>query len=69
MFFGLLFFTFEELVAIHFNCILDSAATLFTPETPKVFCGLKHFTPPPPVHQQSGAWIMSEFSFLDELFL
>ena len=26
--------------------LLDLAATLFTPETPKVFCGLKHFTHP-----------------------
>ena len=25
---------------------LDCAATLFTPETPKVFCGLKQFTHP-----------------------
>ena len=24
----------------------DVAATLFTPETPKLFCGLKHFTHP-----------------------
>ena len=24
--------------------VLDLAGTLFTPETPKVFCGLKHFT-------------------------
>ena len=26
--------------------VLDLAATLFTPETPEVFCG--HLTPPPP---------------------
>ena len=26
------------------SIVLDLAATLFTPETPKVFCGLKHFT-------------------------
>ena len=34
------FFTIDYIIII----ILDLAATLFTPETPKVFCGLKHFT-------------------------
>ena len=33
-FFSLVFFTFEEVVAIYFNCI-ELAATLFTSETPK----------------------------------
>ena len=28
------------------SVVLDLAATLLTPETPKVFCGLKHFTHP-----------------------
>ena len=27
--------------------VSDSAATLFTPETPEVYCGHKHFTPSP----------------------
>ena len=26
--------------------VLDLAAMLFSPETPEVFCGLKHFTHP-----------------------
>ena len=43
--------------------VLDLAATLFTPETPKVFCGLKHFNHP------SIAIVMSEFKFLGELSL
>ena len=34
------FFTFEELFPSFINI------TLFTPETPKAFCGLKHFTHP-----------------------
>ena len=28
------------------SIVFDLAATLFTPETPKEFCGLKHFTHP-----------------------
>ena len=28
------------------SVVLDSTATLFTPETPEVFCGLTHFTCP-----------------------
>ena len=28
------------------SIILDLARTLFTPESPKVFCALKHFTHP-----------------------
>ena len=28
------------------SIVFDLAATLFTPESPKVFCGLKHFTHP-----------------------
>ena len=38
------FVTSEEVVTIDFNCIEFYALTLFTPETPEVFCGLKHFT-------------------------
>ena len=26
------------------SIVLDTALTKFTPETPKVFCGIKHFT-------------------------
>ena len=37
--------TFEESVTTYLNS-LDLAAMLFTPETPKVFCGLQHFTHP-----------------------
>ena len=44
---------------------LDLASSLFTPETSKGFCGLKHVTHP----SDSGELIMSIFSFLDELFL
>ena len=39
------FITFEESVPGYFNC-MDSAATLFTPETPEVVCGLQLFTHP-----------------------
>ena len=40
-------FSFVLLCLSRFNSnVLDLAATLFTPETPKVFCGLKHFTHP-----------------------
>ena len=28
------------------SIVVGLAATLFTPETPKVFCGFKHFTHP-----------------------
>ena len=28
------------------SVVMDSALILFTPETPEVFCGLKHFTHP-----------------------
>ena len=43
MFFSVVFFKFEVPVTIYFSSI-GFAATLFTPETPKVFCGLKDFT-------------------------
>ena len=36
---------FFMLVAIH-SIVLDLTAMLFTPKTPKVLCGLKHFTHP-----------------------
>ena len=42
------------------SIVLDLAATLFTPETPKLFCGLKHFFFPP-LHRKSGELILSEF--------
>ena len=34
------------------SIVLDSAATLFTPETPKVLCGLNHFKLP--LHWHKG---------------
>ena len=45
------------------SIVLDSAATLFTPETPKVFLWTQT------LHWHSGEEIMSEFSFLVELSL
>ena len=45
--------TSEEEVAL--------AETLFTPETPKVFCGLKHFTPHP---SQASGWVDDEWIFI-----
>ena len=47
---------FEEVVTTltHQSIVLDSAATQFTPETPEVFCGLKHFPPTPPLRLHSG---------------
>ena len=49
------------------SIVLDLAAPLFTPETPKVFL----WTPTrhPPLHRHSGEQIMSEFSFLGKLSL
>ena len=44
--FSCCFFTFEEPVTSYFSCIGVLAATLFTPETPKVFFELKHFMHP-----------------------
>ena len=46
------------------SIVLDWAATLFTPETPKVFFGLY-----PPSHLYSDEKIMSEFRFFSELSL
>ena len=44
-FFPELFFMSEEVVTSYGTSnVLDLAATLFTPKTLKVFCGLKHFT-------------------------
>ena len=40
------------------SIVLDLAETLFTPETPKVSCGLK------PLQWHSGEYIMSAFSFV-----
>ena len=57
------FFTSEEGVPFT-SIVLDFAATLFTPETPEVICGL---TLHPTLHWHSGEWIMSElkcFSFI-----
>ena len=47
------------------------AATLFTAETPEVFCGLATLHPPPPpsLHWHSGEWLMREFNFFGELHL
>ena len=39
------FFTFEELSPFT-SVVLDLAETMFTPETPEVFCGIKHLTHP-----------------------
>ena len=47
------------------SIVLDLAATLFIPESPKVFCGLKHFHPT--LHRHSAEEIMSGFSFFGEL--
>ena len=44
VFFFLLFFTSEDKSLI-FSVVLDSAPTLFTPETPAVFCGNTSPTP------------------------
>ena len=43
--FFLLFYSAKEEIIVT-SIVLDSAATLFTPETPKGFCGLEHFTHP-----------------------
>ena len=59
-FFVCCFIKSKEVVTVEFNCI-DSAATQFTPETPEVFCELKHF--PPPFRRHCGEQIMSEFTF------
>ena len=46
------FYVFFPLVSLRLkestvtSIVLDLAATLFTPETPKGFCGLKHATHP-----------------------
>ena len=53
--FCVLFFTFEKVVTIYFNCI-DSAARLFFPITPKVLCGLKHFNHPSIVICENGLY-------------
>ena len=49
------------------SIVLDSALAKFTPETPEVFCGLKHFTHPPIGIVVSKWWV--NFSFLGELLL
>ena len=49
------------------SIVLDYALTKFTPETPAALCGVKHFNLP--LYPHSGEWIMSAFSFLDELSL
>ena len=47
-----------------FNVFYKSpvTATLFTPETPKVFCGLKHFTDPSICIVVSRWWVHFHFS-------
>ena len=42
----LLFFLSLKNQSLLPSIVLDLAAILFTPETPKVFCGHKHFTHP-----------------------
>ena len=44
-FLSVVFFMSEDSSLIS-SIVLDLAATLFTPETPKVFSALKHFTHP-----------------------
>ena len=45
IFFSVVFFCLKNQSPVT-SVVLDLAATLFTPETPNLFCELKHFTHP-----------------------
>ena len=64
--FLLCFFKFPEQVSIYFTCLRECCNSVLLWSSRNVFSTPKL---PPAFHQHEGEWIMTECSFLGELFL